>query len=302
MVGLRSLLTDCRRAFDQLRTKEQLGYVVFTGQLLQATTMGYRVLIQSERSCEYLESRIEAFLSGDWSMSEEDFEKHQQSLLTRLSESLKNLNQESNRLWWYIGSEIYDFLQIDNDIENVSKLTREDMAEFYNTYISPESKTRAKLSVHLKSIAKSSGAVPDLSATDHVIAALTQFLSSALSTSLSVDDVKAAFPSLNIKSPEHTSRQVHEFLTSKGAETAQADIIVQKGMTALQQLMPQLQALEADQKPSLDEMTTNGDKEAKTKKATIIEDVSEWRKGLMLSKGPRPVRDLTEMEETTMKL
>jgi len=275
---------------------------VFTGQLLQATTMGYRVLIQSERSCEYLESRIEAFLSGDWSMSEEDFEKHQQSLLTRLSESLKNLNQESNRLWWYIGSEIYDFLQIDNDIENVSKLTREDIAEFYNAYISPKSKTRAKLSVHLKSIAKSSGAVPVLSAADHIINALTQFLSLALSTSLSADDVKSSFPNLNMKSPEHTSRQVHEFLTSKGVETAQADIIVQKGMVALQQLMPQLEALEADQKPSNDEVTTNGDGESETKRATIIEDVSEWRRGLMLSKGPRPVRDLSEMEETTMKL
>jgi len=235
-------------------------------------------------------------------MSEEDFEKHQQSLLTRLSESLKNLNQESNRLWWYIGSEIYDFLQIDNDIENVSKLTREDMAEFYSTYISPESKTRAKLSVHLKSIAKSSGAVPVLSATDHVINALSQFLSSALTTSISVDDVKAAFPKLNIKSPENMSRQVHEFITSKGIETAQADIIVQKGMATLQQLMPQLQALEADQKSSTDEVVANGDKEATTKKPTIIEDVSEWRRGLMLSKGPRPVRDLTEMEETTMKL
>lgn len=264
--------------------------------------MGYRVLIQSERSCEYLESRIEAFLSGDWSMSEEDFEKHQQSLLTRLSESLKNLNQESNRLWWYIGSEIYDFLQIDNDIENVSKLTREDMAEFYNYYISPESKTRAKLSVHLKSIAKSSGAVPTLSVTDHVINALTQFLSAALPTPISADDVKTAFPTLNIKSPENMSRQVHEFLTSKGIETAQADIIVQKGMAAMQQLLPQLQALEADQKSSTDEVATNGIKEKKIKTTTYIEDVSDWRRGLMLSKGPRPVRDLAEMEETTMKL
>ena len=49
-------------AFDQLRTKEQLGYVVWSGVRPAATMMGYRVLIQSERDPEYLETRINAFL------------------------------------------------------------------------------------------------------------------------------------------------------------------------------------------------------------------------------------------------
>lgn len=119
--------------------------------------MGYRVLIQSERSCAYLEERIEAFLNQNWEMEEEAFDKHKQSVLNRLQESLKNLNQESNRLWWHVASEAYDFLQVDEDVRIVSGLTRSDMRKFYETYVRPGSETRMKLSVHLKSIAKKSG-------------------------------------------------------------------------------------------------------------------------------------------------
>lgn len=50
--------------FDQLRTKEQLGYMVFSGARRQNAVEGYRVIVQSERHPLYLESRIEAFLAN----------------------------------------------------------------------------------------------------------------------------------------------------------------------------------------------------------------------------------------------
>jgi insulysin len=101
--------------FDQLRTKEQLGYVVFTGARLQATTMGYRVLIQSERTTEYLEGRIDAFLRsfGDKlnAMTEEEFDGHKRSLINKRLEKLKNLGQECERFWAHISNDYYDFEQ-----------------------------------------------------------------------------------------------------------------------------------------------------------------------------------------------
>lgn len=100
-------------AFDQLRTKEQLGYVVFSGARTTATTIGYRFIIQSEKTPEYLESRIDSFLSGFANtlaeMSDSDFEGHKRSLITKRLEKLKNLDQESSRLWGYIDSEYLDF-------------------------------------------------------------------------------------------------------------------------------------------------------------------------------------------------
>ena len=102
-------------AFDQLRTKEQLGYVVFTGQRRAATTMGYKVIIQSEQPPEYLEERIDAFLSGFAetlaSMTTDEFNGHKRSLITKRLEKLKNLGEESRRFWAHIENEYLDFEQ-----------------------------------------------------------------------------------------------------------------------------------------------------------------------------------------------
>ncbi|TVY81559.1 putative zinc protease, partial [Lachnellula suecica] len=140
-------------AFDQLRTKEQLGYVVFSGARTTSTTIGYRFIIQSEKTPEYLESRIDSFLSGFAStlaqMTDSDFESHKRSLITKRLEKLKNLDQESSRLWNYIDSEYLDFELVREDAANVRLLTKADMVEFYSHFILPTSPARSKLAIHL---------------------------------------------------------------------------------------------------------------------------------------------------------
>ena len=102
-------------AFDQLRTKEQLGYIVFSGPRAFSTTYGFRFLIQSEMTPEFLDARIEAFLMryADTleKMSETKFEDHKRSLVVRRLEKLQNLDQESTRHWSQITDERYDFEQ-----------------------------------------------------------------------------------------------------------------------------------------------------------------------------------------------
>jgi len=100
-------------AFDQLRTKEQLGYVVFSGARTTATTIGFRFIIQSEKSPEYLEERIDAFLTDYAEIVEKitdvELEGHKSSLINKRLEKLKNLDQESGRMWSHIDSEYLDF-------------------------------------------------------------------------------------------------------------------------------------------------------------------------------------------------
>ena len=102
-------------AFNQLRTKEQLGYIVFTGPRLSATRVGYRVVVQSEKPAEYLEKRIDAFMANFGialrNMPQAEFEDHKRSLINKRQEKLKNLSQESNRFWNHIGNEFFDFRQ-----------------------------------------------------------------------------------------------------------------------------------------------------------------------------------------------
>lgn len=99
--------------FDILRTKQQLGYIV-SGHASQTTgTMGYTVLVQSERDPVYVETRIEAFLDGlkeiIEEMSEEEFEKHKQSLISKKEEKPKNLGEETKRFWGRIQDRYFEF-------------------------------------------------------------------------------------------------------------------------------------------------------------------------------------------------
>jgi insulysin len=140
-------------AFDQLRSKEQLGYVVWSGARYSATTIGYRVIIQSERTADYLESRIESFLSGFAEtlkeMSDDEFEGYKRSIINKRLEKLKNLGSETSRFWNHIGSEYFDFLHHEVDAATIRVLTKSDVIEFYRQCIDPASATRAKISIHL---------------------------------------------------------------------------------------------------------------------------------------------------------
>ena len=99
--------------FDQLRTKEQLGYIVYCGYYTSFTTHGLYFTIQSEKTATYLDSRIENFLETMATtlaeMSSEEFEKNKRSLVDKLLEKSKDLEQESNKHWGHIDNEYYAF-------------------------------------------------------------------------------------------------------------------------------------------------------------------------------------------------
>lgn len=126
-------------AFNILRTKEQLGYVVFSGLQESRTTFGIKVIIQSERNAAYLESRIVNFLKQYYEtlkeLSEEEFEKNKEALIGRKSETLKNLSQENNRFLRAISNGFYDFLHNEKEIEILKTITKQQMVEFYEQKI-----------------------------------------------------------------------------------------------------------------------------------------------------------------------
>lgn len=144
--------------FNQLRTKEQLGYVVFSGYRLSRSYFGLRFLVQSERPCDYLEFRVEAFLRkfkkknlGE-ELSDEAFAKFKQSLKNKKLTKLKNLGEESARFWNCINDGYYDFQQKARDAEELDSITKQEFIEFFNDYFDVENASKSgKLSVYLKS-------------------------------------------------------------------------------------------------------------------------------------------------------
>ncbi|POY74423.1 hypothetical protein BMF94_2617 [Rhodotorula taiwanensis] len=138
--------------FDDLRTKQQLGYIVSSGARKSISFMGLRVIVQSERDAPFVETRVNAFWEDYRTklnkMSEEDFEKYKEAVVSRKLEDHKNMWQDA--LWLAIHSGWYDFEQRFRDAELVKKITKPEIIEFFETYFfdSPQRPLR-RLSIHL---------------------------------------------------------------------------------------------------------------------------------------------------------
>ncbi|CDH56832.1 a-pheromone processing metallopeptidase ste23 [Lichtheimia corymbifera JMRC:FSU:9682] len=141
--------------FDQLRTKEQLGYLVFSGVRKQAGSMGMRFIVQSERDTIYLENRIEEFLiklrSIIVNMSDEEYQAQVQSLIFKKLEKDKNLGQEGGKYWTHIHSGYYEFDQVDKDVKELKMISKESLLEFFDHHIDPASDNVRKIAVHIQS-------------------------------------------------------------------------------------------------------------------------------------------------------
>ncbi|KAK3679815.1 metalloprotease [Recurvomyces mirabilis] len=295
--------------FDTLRTKEQLGYVVASSSNFHSTLASFRILIQSERDCDYLEGRIETFLTGYANtlreMPHEEFEAQRVGLINKRLETLKNLNQETGRLWRHVTSEVYDFELIYTDVQHIEPLTKDDMLEFFTTYFHPSSATRSKAAVHMLAQAKAEDVAKNIDPVESrtkLAAALSQVLQqlnitadpSALSQNLEKVDVAGG-----------DTAAITTALTSYLKESGTASEEQLTGLnthapTVLAQILPQLGIKAKGTGP--DDGVVEDLKVVKKNKTVVIEDVKAWKASLPLSAGPVAVNELSAFEEVEAKL
>ena len=298
-------------AFDQLRTKEQLGYVVFSGAIAQVTTAVFHVLIQSEKHAKYLEKRIENFLKilqkEILDMPEERFESHKKSVINKKLEKLKNLNQEGNRFWGHISNEFYHFEQVDDDVARIKPLTKSQMIEFFDKYIDPSSKERSKVSIHL--IAKSSpeDLAKKISPSEQMegIQDLLSQLLASQSLSAEGETLSARLEKYDVlKTPEKIADALLGYLAEDIAVPKdRANSLVEQLQALLPTVLPQIGL--SLSKPEKEESNLLPSGETGTESSqgpTLIEDVHAWKASMQLSSGPKPLKDLSEYEDVEPKL
>ncbi|XP_029690970.1 insulin-degrading enzyme isoform X2 [Takifugu rubripes] len=141
--------------FNTLRTKEQLGYIVFSGPRRANGVQGLRFIIQSEKAPHYLESRVEAFLctmeKAVEEMSEEAFQKHIQALAIRRLDKPKKLSAECGKHWGEIISQQYHFDRDTIEVAYLKTLTKDNVMQFYTERLAVGALKRHKVSVHVLS-------------------------------------------------------------------------------------------------------------------------------------------------------
>ncbi|XP_012261292.2 insulin-degrading enzyme isoform X2 [Athalia rosae] len=143
--------------FNTLRTKEQLGYIVFSGIRRTNGAQGLRVIVQSDKHPQYVEQRIEAFLNSMpgqlVDMSEEEFLRHKDALATKRLEKPKTMSALSALYWAEISTQQYNFDRANVEISYMRTITKDMIIQFFQEAIHNSSPTRHKLSVHVLSTA-----------------------------------------------------------------------------------------------------------------------------------------------------
>ena len=82
-------------------------------------------------------------------MEEKEFNEQVQSLIAVKSEKLKNLSEEAKRYWKEIDEGTLHFKRQDLEVEELKKLTKQDLLEFSKSQFDANSKDRRKLSIRV---------------------------------------------------------------------------------------------------------------------------------------------------------
>lgn len=142
-------------AFKVLRTKEQLGYLVWT---MSSTVLGVKyikfVVMSASHTPRHVDSRIEAFIESYRSILEdiplEEFEERKKGLVSDIADSKRDMQDEFSSLSWefFNGTFLWQRSAVASKL--VMALTKEDVLRMYDTALLNKS-TRRKLSVQLHS-------------------------------------------------------------------------------------------------------------------------------------------------------
>ncbi|XP_060069479.1 insulin-degrading enzyme-like [Ylistrum balloti] len=155
--------------FDILRTKEQLGYIVFSGIRRTSGVQGMRIIVQSDRKPQYVENRVEAFLQSMDAyikdMTEESFQKHVTALAAKRLEKPKKISGQQSRYWGEIVSQQFNFDRDDIEVAFLKGIKKNDVYSFYKDHICVGAPKRHKLSVHVMSTVEGAG-TPDSQTSD----------------------------------------------------------------------------------------------------------------------------------------
>jgi len=113
MVGLASQVLS-QKFFDELRTKQQLGYIVSAGHFADPFGfVGLRLLVQSEKSPREVLDSIQNWTTDAWEfidgLKDEDFEEYRAALVSQLTERPKSLREEFGWNWAEVATRNFEF-------------------------------------------------------------------------------------------------------------------------------------------------------------------------------------------------
>ncbi|XP_004294732.1 PREDICTED: nardilysin isoform X1 [Fragaria vesca subsp. vesca] len=140
--------------FNQLRTKEQLGYTVQCAPRVTTNVFGFCFYVQSaEYNPIYLQGRLEIFIKSLeellQGLDDDSFENYRAGLMAKLLEKDPSLQYETNRFWSEITDKRYMFDYTKQEAVQLKNIQKEDVINWYKTYLQQLSPKCRKLAVRV---------------------------------------------------------------------------------------------------------------------------------------------------------
>lgn len=138
-------------AFHDLRTVQQLGYIVFEGDREIELVRGLFVIIQSTvADPDALLEKIDAFLEKARKdiledMSDEVFQQYVSSMSANKAEPDTNVTIRTYRFWRELETSLMRYDRPQREIEVLQSVSKADLIEFFDTYIAKEGKSRRRI-------------------------------------------------------------------------------------------------------------------------------------------------------------
>jgi insulysin len=128
-----------QKFFDDLRTKQQLGYIVHSSASVQERRAGLLFLVQSEVPTETVRNRIMDFVykfdTTVEGISPDDFQQYIGAVVADLLEKPKNQEEEFQRHWAEIEKRRFDFTRKDRLIPVVESVTQQELVQFVKDHV-----------------------------------------------------------------------------------------------------------------------------------------------------------------------
>lgn len=126
--------------YTELRTKKQLGYVVWLTFYYSDGATGIRILVQSDKKPpEEVTVDIKTFMKEVAAkmmegLSDEEFNTVKESLITEKTKKIVNLTNEHDEHYAAIKSKLYNFDRKKEQVKELEKLTKQELIDFYKQY------------------------------------------------------------------------------------------------------------------------------------------------------------------------
>ena len=140
------------KLFDQLRTKEQLGYVASGSLETLYDISGFRVTVESAfHAPSFVEERINAFLAGFprqiREMDDGEFLKTRRSLADSILTADVSLSAEADRHWTHVSNQKYQFYRGQIIASMVEKISKEDVVDWLEANLNPTNPACRRITV-----------------------------------------------------------------------------------------------------------------------------------------------------------